>query len=141
MTGGQQLKPWPADAKTLDEILIGDGLCYRGFIEAVPGVHGCFQYVFRPMLPVEVTVTQGRINKLSDEGKKAEAEALVARVVSEHITWTSVTEGPITAEQVGQLPNPVYNRLYMQLLGMSPMDSRYAEGPTAGQQLADDLGN
>ena len=118
---GGQLKAWPENAKTLDEILIGDGLCYRGFIEAVPGLHGQFQYAFRPLLPAEITVAMGRINTLSEEGKRAEAEGLVARLISEHITWNT--------------------GVYLQLIGQKPMDSRYAENPTADKQWADDLGN
>lgn len=143
---GGQLKPWPSEARTLDEILIGDGLCYRGYIKAVPRLHGAFQYAFRPMLPAEVTTTQDRINKLMESGKKAEAEGLVARVISEHLTWNSVTDEPLTPEQVNKLPNPVYNAVYLQLIGIREMDEGYEENPeaeskTSTQQLADDIKN
>lgn len=149
---GGQLKAWPDEARTLDEILIGDGLCYRGYVAAVPRHHGAFQYAYRPMLPAEITATQHRINTLSDSGKKEEAEGLVARVISEHLTWNSVTDGPLTPAQVNKLPNQVYNTVYLQLIGLREMDEGYDWNPddeseqpasrkTSTQQLADDVKN
>lgn len=144
--GGQQLKPWPAEAKTLDEVLIGDGYCYRGFIKAVPRQHGAFQYAFRPMLPAEVTITQDRIDKLSDSGKKQEAEDLVAQTIADHLTWNSVTGTGLSAEDAAKLPNAIYNTVYMQLIGLRPMDEGYDQdvkpnGKTSTSQLADDVKN
>lgn len=143
---GGQLKPWPADARTLDEVLIGDGYCYRGFVKAEPRKHGPFQYAFRPMLPKEVTVTQREVGRLSDADKEGEAEDLVAKTVAAHLTWNSVTGGALTKEQVAGLPNRIYNKVYMQLIGVEEMGEGYdqdpqAPGKTSTQQLADDVKN
>jgi hypothetical protein len=143
MSGG--LKAWPTEARTLDEVLIGDGYVYRGFVAAVPRKHGAFQYAFRPMLPAEVTVVQAQVNKLTEEGKSDQAEALVAKTISEHVTWNSANGKALTAKEVNQLPNPVYNAVYLQIIGVREMDEGYDKDPedslTASQQLAADIKN
>lgn len=135
-------KTYPPNARTLDDALMGDGYVYRGFIAAVPRKHGQFKYAFRPMMSEEITVIEESIKSLVKDGKRAEAEKLVAKTISEKVTWCDATEaGTLTVDEARRLHQAVFNRCYLQLIGAEPMDESDEDGKTSSQQLGADLKN
>jgi hypothetical protein len=145
--GGHELAPWPEKSASIDEVLIADGYVYRGYIEPKPRQHGAFQYAFRPLLPEHISAIQAEINRLNKNGEQAKAEQVILDTIARHITWNSVTGGPLTREQASRLHNPIYQTIYLQMMGAEPMGEGYdsepsgGKGKTAPEQLEADVKN
>lgn len=118
-----ELRPWPSEARQIDsDLLLNREGVYRGFIAEEPRLHGAFRYAFKPMLADETQVAEANIKRQSEVDKPA-AIRFMATTMAGRIVWTSATDGPLTTEQVLQLRDPIFYRLWSQLTGQSAMDA------------------
>lgn len=108
------LQPWP-ESRSLDDLIMGDGLVFRAFIKASPRRHGQFQFCFRPLLPEQIAAAEQAV-RTAAQTSRAAAVKVMAKVISEQLTWCSATGGPLSADQAGKLVDPVFNKTWFILL-------------------------
>lgn len=125
---------------------IPDGYTRKGFIKAIPGLHGEVRFSYRPMLPGQRDSTRNAINR--ERGEKA--STLQAAAIAGHLTsWDCVypEDGPdenlrgkivpISVENVRHLIPSLFDRLFVIIGGMDASDPEPEAAPAEQKEYAD----
>lgn len=111
---------------------IPDGYTRRGYVAAIPGLHGAIRFEYRPMLPRERNSINAAIRR---EAKAEKTDALESAALAKQLlSWDCEypDDGPdvaqrgqpmpVTAANVQRLVPYLFDKLYMIVSGMDASD-------------------
>ena len=117
-----------------------DGYTEPGYVAELPGIHGAVRFKFRPMR-AEV---RSRVMDGMKEKKTAEQDAIVAKMLAEHVVEWDLTDAkhqsvPRTVDTVRRLKPKLFYRLWDIVLGFDATDTDPAWGDETLEDHVEDI--
>ena len=113
-----------------------DGFTRKGYIKAVPGLHGPLRFEFRPLMVEERDAWMVQSSKAGPLGEaKATARIMASRLQAWDLKDAEGKPVPRTAENVLRLPVHTYSRLVGIIAGHEATDLD-EENPTPPDDLS-----
>lgn len=104
--------------------IITDGYTQKGFIVAVPGVHGCLRFTFRPIGSKQNAIFRDKLIKAQKPSEQIQLgnELIVDRLVSWEMVNDSGESVPISIGSIEIVKSQLVDKLFDTILGTRPSD-------------------